>query len=418
MIRIGILGATRGLNFAFAAKKYALELKIAAVCDSFQPLLDKVKDQLPPLGFNPVFYSDYGEMLEKADIDAVVIANNANEHAPAAVAALNSGRHVLSECLPTQTPDEAVKLIEAVRRSGKRYSYAENYCYYRANFEAALRFRRGDIGTLVEAEGDFINDCSGRWHLLTRGRRDHWRNLVPSTFYCTHSIGPMLYAVRQRPVRVSGFEVQCQDYMREHGARNGSAAQEMIELESGAYIKSLHGNLKRPWVTRMRLYGTRGSLEVQDMYRLTMHLENAARNGFDSTEIQHFTPVPGIPENIMDNAEALEIWCFLGAVEGNPVALEYGVDVYSALEMSLPGLYAYRSILDGNKPMEIPNIRSASGLEQMCGDKRCTDPKTAQGKNLLPSYAHGEIMQPDSVYKHEAELLQEEMEKNFHLGMN
>lgn len=418
MIRIGILGATRGLNFAFAAKKYALELKIAAVCDTFQPLLDKVKDQLPPLGFDPAFFADYSEMLEKADIDAVVIANNANEHAPAAAAALDSGRHVLSECLPTQTPDEAVKLIEAVKRSGKRYSYAENYCYYRANFEAALRFRRGDIGTLVEAEGDFINDCSRRWHLLARGRRDHWRNFVPSTFYCTHSIGPMLYAVRQRPVRVSGFEVQCQDYMRERGARNGSAAQEMIELESGAYIKSLHGNLKHPWVTRMRLYGTRGSLEVQDMCRLTMHLENAAGNGFDSSEIRDFTPVPGIPENIMNNAEALEIWCFLGAIEGNPVALEYGVDIYAALDMSLPGLYAYRSILDGNRPVEIPDIRYSSGLEQMRGDKRCTDPKTAQGKDLLPSCAHGEIIQPDSVYSHEAALLHEEMEKNFHLGMN
>ena len=64
MIRIGILGATRGLNFAFAAKNYALELKIAAVCDTYRPLLDKVKDQLPPRGFNPAFFADYGEMLE------------------------------------------------------------------------------------------------------------------------------------------------------------------------------------------------------------------------------------------------------------------------------------------------------------------------------------------------------------------
>ena len=179
MIRIGILGATRGLNFAFAAKKYSLDLEIAAVCDCFQPLLDKVKAQLPQIGFNPVFFTDYQEMLAKADIDAVVIASNANEHAPAAIAALNSGRHVLSECLPTQTPGEAAELIEAVRRSGKRYSYAENYCYFPANFEAALRFRRGDIGTLVEAEGDFVNDCSQRWHLLARGRRDHWRKFLP-----------------------------------------------------------------------------------------------------------------------------------------------------------------------------------------------------------------------------------------------
>lgn len=418
MIRIGILGATRGLNFAFAAKKYSLDLEIAAVCDCFQPLLDKVKAQLPQIGFNPVFFTDYQEMLAKADIDAVVIASNANEHAPAAIAALNSGRHVLSECLPTQTPGEAAELIEAVRRSGKRYSYAENYCYFPANFEAALRFRRGDIGTLVEAEGDFVNDCSQRWHLLARGNRYHWRNFVPATFYCTHSIGPMLYAVRQRPVRVSGFEMLCQDYMREHGARSGSAAQEMIELESGAYIKSLHGNLKRPWVTRMRLYGTLGTLEVRDAWHLDLYMENAAKNGFDCTEIREFTPVPGIPENLRGDSDAMEIWCFLGAIEGNPVALEYGVDVYSALEMSLPGLYAYRSILDGSRPADIPDVRDPAGLEKMRGDNRCTDPKLAAGDDLLPSCGHGEVIQPDSVYERERELLREAMEKNFHLGMN
>ena len=368
MIRIGILGATRGLNFAFAAKKYSLNLEISAVCDCFQPLLGKVKAQLPSLGYAPVFFADYREMLAKADIDAVVIANNANEHAPAAIEALKSGRHVLSECLPTQTPGEAVELVNAVEQSGKRYSYAENYCYFPANFEAALRFRRGDIGTLVEAEGDFINDCSQRWHLLTRGNRDHWRNFVPATFYCTHSIGPMLYAIRQRPVRVCGFELPCQDYMRVHGARSGSAALEMIELESGAYIKSLHGNLKRPWVTRMQLYGTLGTLEVRDANRLDLYMENDGKNGFINSEIAEYTRIPGIPEKIIGVPDAMEMWCFLGAIEGNPVALEYGVDVWSALQMSLPGLYAHRSVLEGSGSVEIPDVRNPDGRKTMRGD--------------------------------------------------
>ena len=418
MIRIGILGATRGLNFAFAAKKYSLNLEISAVCDCFQPLLGKVKAQLPSLGYAPVFFADYREMLAKADIDAVVIANNANEHAPAAIEALKSGRHVLSECLPTQTPGEAVELVNAVEQSGKRYSYAENYCYFPANFEAALRFRRGDIGTLVEAEGDFINDCSQRWHLLTRGNRDHWRNFVPATFYCTHSIGPMLYAIRQRPVRVCGFELPCQDYMRVHGARSGSAALEMIELESGAYIKSLHGNLKRPWVTRMQLYGTLGTLEVRDANRLDLYMENDGKNGFINSEIAEYTRIPGIPEKIIGVPDAMEMWCFLGAIEGNPVALEYGVDVWSALQMSLPGLYAHRSVLEGSGSVEIPDVRNPDGRKTMRGDNRCTDPKLAHGNDLPPSCGHGEVVQPDSVYIHEQALLREALENNFKLGMN
>ena len=54
-------------------------------------------------------------------------------------------------------------------------------------------FERGEMGALMYAEGNFINDCSFKWHLLTRGNKNHWRNFVPSTFYCTHSIGPLMY---------------------------------------------------------------------------------------------------------------------------------------------------------------------------------------------------------------------------------
>ena len=148
-IRLGILGATRGLNFALAAMEHKLDLEVAAVCDYFPPLLEKVKANLPENSFSPAYYTDFSDMIQNTPLDAVVIANNANEHARYAIQALEHGLHVLSEVLPVQTPAEAVALCEAVEKSGKKYFYAENYCYMRPNFEAALRYRRGEIGTGV-----------------------------------------------------------------------------------------------------------------------------------------------------------------------------------------------------------------------------------------------------------------------------
>ena len=155
-IRLGILGATRGLNFALAAVEHKLDLEVAAVCDYFPPLLEKVKANLPENSFSPAYYTDFSDMIQNTPLDAVVIANNANEHARYAIEALKHGLHVLSEVLPVQTPAEAVALCEAVEKSGKKYFYAENYCYMRPNFEAALRYRRGEIGTIVEGECDFV----------------------------------------------------------------------------------------------------------------------------------------------------------------------------------------------------------------------------------------------------------------------
>ncbi len=68
--------------------------------------------------------------------------------------------------------------------------------------------------------------------------------------------------------------------------------------------------------------------------------------------------------------------------------------------------------------MDIPDVRTPEGLEKMKGDHRCTDPLLAHGSDLLPSCAHGEIVQEDSVYAREQALMKEAMEKNFHLGMN
>ena len=111
---------------------------------------------------------------------------------------------------------------------------------------------------------------------------------MPATFYCTHSLGPLFYATGRRPVRVTGFEIKNQEYLRIHGARNGSAAMEIVELDDGSYFKSLHGNLKRPWMTRLNLFGTRGSIESRNAGEFTVYRENEAATGYND-----FDTLPG-----------------------------------------------------------------------------------------------------------------------------
>lgn len=415
-IRLGILGATRGLNFALAAVEHKLDLEVAAVCDYFPPLLEKVKANLPENSFSPAYYTDFSDMIQNTPLDAVVIANNANEHARYAIEALEHGLHVLSEVLPVQTPAEAVALCEAVEKSGKKYFYAENYCYMRPNFEAALRYRRGEIGTIVEGECDFVNDCSQRWHLLTRGQRDHWRNFVPSTFYCTHSIGPMIYALQDRVETVTGFEVPCLDYMREHGARSGSAAMEVMKLKNGALLKSVHGNLKRSWVTRMRLTGTKGTLETQNG-QISMNLENEAKNGYD-VQTPDYTQILNLSNDVMNRFDPFQLACVIAAMNGDSEAEKWCIDVYMALDMAMPGLFAYRSILAGNIPLAVPDFRLPEVREAYRNDHSCTDAKIASGADLLPSCSMEDVQIPESVYEREQALLYESLEKNFKLGMN
>ncbi|NLE66359.1 MAG: Gfo/Idh/MocA family oxidoreductase, partial [Lentisphaerae bacterium] len=111
-IRIGVLGATRGLDFAFGALANHPEACVTAVCESYAPLLERVKDEIVKRGLKIECCASPDSLL-RGDIDAVIVANFANEHAPHAIRALRAGKHVMSEVLPVQTPAEGVALCEA-----------------------------------------------------------------------------------------------------------------------------------------------------------------------------------------------------------------------------------------------------------------------------------------------------------------
>ena len=103
------------------------EAELVAVCDKYVPALEQVKQEAEAAGMNPALYESFEDFILH-DMDAVVLANYATEHATFAVRCLDRGLHVLSECLPCETMAQAVALVEAVERSGKVYAYAESCC--------------------------------------------------------------------------------------------------------------------------------------------------------------------------------------------------------------------------------------------------------------------------------------------------
>ena len=92
-------------------------------------------------------------------------------------------------------------------------------------------------------ECEYVHNCEPIWASITYGEPDHWRNLMYANFYCTHSIGPLIHMTGLRPRKVVGFEgTQIERNVRT-GAKGGSFGIEMITLENGGIIKSLHGGL-------------------------------------------------------------------------------------------------------------------------------------------------------------------------------
>ena len=114
MIKIGIVGAS-GLSVVQAIKTMPEEAKITAMCDLDEGALQEAKKAIDDPDLQ--LYRIYDDMLEKADIDAVIVSTPMQLHVTQSIAALHAGKHVMCEVTAAVSMDELWWLIEAVEKS-------------------------------------------------------------------------------------------------------------------------------------------------------------------------------------------------------------------------------------------------------------------------------------------------------------
>ena len=409
-IRIGVMGAYRGTSMINYCR-IARNARVVAVCDKNDEALAR---QRAALGDDAIaYYSRFDDFIQHP-MDAVVLANYANEHAPFAIRCLEKGLHVYSEVLPCQNMKEAVELIEAVERTGKIYAYGENYCYMPGPREMRRLRMAGKLGEIEYGEGEYVHNCESIWPSITYGEEHHWRNNMFSTFYCTHSLGPLVHISGLRPVSVVGFEGTMTARGRRVGRKGAQFAIEMVTMENGAIFKSIHGDLYRNsiWYT---VYGSQGRMETAredaELGGVTRIYVNRDEydGGYETASLTGYEPTES-PEAAAfghDGSDYNTMNEFVKKILGDDTADV--IDVYEAMDMFLPGIFAYRSILAGNISMDIPDLRDPAQREAYRNDTACTDPKVA-GDQLLPTFSKGTPQIPQSVYEAIARQWEQEKE--------
>jgi predicted dehydrogenase len=157
--------ATIGMGIqGFSDTKAALATQMAelvAVCDLYDGRLTRAKEVFG----NQLFTTrDFREILEKPDIDAVIIATPDHWHDHISIAALNKGKHVYCEKPMVHHIAEGKAVIEAHSRSGKVMQVGSQRISSVVFAEAKRRYLAGDIGDLnmVVATND-RHSALGAW---------------------------------------------------------------------------------------------------------------------------------------------------------------------------------------------------------------------------------------------------------------
>ncbi len=154
----------------------------------------------------PQTYADYRRVLDRKDVEAVIIATPPHLHAEMAVAALEAGKHVYCEKPVAITPATVQQVVKAAKASGRVFVSGQQLRSYKRLGAAVGKIRSGAIGDvlMVKAQRHSENDMS-----RTATSADWFFDVEKSGGYLiemsVHNLDLCNWAVGATPVRAAGF---------------------------------------------------------------------------------------------------------------------------------------------------------------------------------------------------------------------
>lgn len=136
----------------------------------------------------------YRQMLERDDIDAVLISTPWRWHASMALDTMESGKHALVEVPMATTVEELWQLVDTAERTQRNCMMLENVCYGRQELMVLNMVRAGLFGELLHGEAAYIHEL--RWQMKqierkTGSWRTYWHTQRNGNLYPTHGLGPV-----------------------------------------------------------------------------------------------------------------------------------------------------------------------------------------------------------------------------------
>jgi len=166
-IRVGMIGCG-GIAHGHVMRLLGLEgVAVTALADPDPQRIASMKRHFPDLAGVQVF-SDYKDMLQKAELDAVEICSPHNVHYEQIVASLGAGLHVLCEKPMVCTVQHARSVMEEEQKAGKVLGIS-----YQRHCQGAYQYVKKCIESGHTGEVQFVSAVQGQnWLNLTKGT---WR---------------------------------------------------------------------------------------------------------------------------------------------------------------------------------------------------------------------------------------------------
>lgn len=168
-IAVGVIGVGFGIgqNHLVGIHEKANENNtvVAAASDVFSKRRNFAKERAN-LKDSDV-YVDYRKLLERKDIDAVLIATHDPLHAQMSIESMQAGKHVYCEKPLSRYLDEGFKIYDVAKSTKRIFQVGSQGCSAGGWHKCAELARSGDLGQLVWGQGYYCrNSVKGEWNYM------------------------------------------------------------------------------------------------------------------------------------------------------------------------------------------------------------------------------------------------------------
>jgi hypothetical protein len=297
-VRLGFIGVgLRGQGHLELALHRA-DVEVVAICDIQQRMIDMSKELITKSGkpMPQIFFDGphgYKKLLERKDIDAVIIATPWEWHTVMCLDAMNAKKYVGCEVITGMTVEECWELVHTSERTGMPLMMLENVCYRRDVMAVLNMVRQNVFGEVIHLQGGYQHDL--RAVKFNNGKDPYgggvefgekafseasWRTqhsvLRDGDLYPTHGLGPVAMMIDinrgNRLTELVSYSSKgrgLHDYIVKNAGENhpnakvgfklGDIVTTMIKCARGETILLQHDtNLPRPYSLGFRVQGTNG----------------------------------------------------------------------------------------------------------------------------------------------------------------
>jgi inositol 2-dehydrogenase len=334
-VRVGLIGAGRmGKVFAHTLAFAVAEADLVAVADSDPQTSAEVAARF---GI-PHHYTDYHQLLERDDIQAVVVVTPTATHAEVICDAAAAGKHIFSEKPLAQTLDLCDRAIDAVEAAGVKFQLGFMRRFDPAYTMAKQKIDEGVIGkpVMFRSTGRDPHRTS-----LEFARRENSGGMIMDMG--VHDFDLARWLMGSEVVRVHS-EGGCLVYPELHEAGDIDNAMINLKFENGAVGNiDLSRNAVYGYDIRTEVLGSEGGLQIG-------YLQQTATLVMTRHGVTHDT-VPYFMERFGE-AYANEIRDFVACLVEDRSPLVSGPD---GRKVTAIGIAATLS-LDAGRPVQLSEV--------------------------------------------------------------